>query len=511
MTRHMKRHNTGAKKRRETDLGCRILEVENLDQLKDEKLILYGAGQYGSFLYMFLECKGFAENVLCFAVTDKADNSNSFYGKPVECIEQISEWLKDCTVILALGEIASAEVYEKLQSYEIKDIYRVNAQIIEKIREKELIAACKKLPLQQNKIILSSYDGMGYRCNCKYIAEKLLQDKAPVELVWLVSDDSIDDLPEGIKKVVIYSPEFYREVLTAKVYITNTVHLLYEHKRGKQYFINTWHGYGPFKLTEGDVNKDAASRERYRKSNGASDLFLTASSFYGQIYRRSFYYQGEVSECGAPRNDIFFHANDCGRKIREIYRIPQEKGIVLYAPTYRSMTGDDFERYNPDWELILEALKERFGKEYIVVYKLHHYMQKLVSKKRLYEGVVEATFYPDIQELLAAADIVITDYSSLMWDFSLQKRPVFLYQLDEEEYRNDRGFYAPVSEWPYPKAHSQEELVEQIRLFDEGKYISELNAFLKKYGSCDDGHASERVAEKILEVIKEGRVKNTLE
>lgn len=485
-------------------MECPILDIEAVERLKDKRLIIYGAGRYGSLLYSFLESEGLAKNVVCFAVTVNADNSDSFCGKPVECIDRIRERLKDCLVILALGEKAFSEVFKNLQSYEVKDICRVNGQVIEKVT-KELITVYKKLPLQQNKIVLSSYDGMGYRCNCKYIAEKLLQDKAPVELVWLVSDNHIDDLPDKIVKVAIGSPLFYKEVLTAKVYITNTVHLLYEHKREGQYFINTWHGYGPFKLAEGDVNRDAADRERYTKSNGASDLFLTASSFYAQIYRRSFYYQGEVLECGAPRNDIFFHAGDFGRKVREMYQIPQEKGIVLYAPTYRDMAGDDFERYNPDWERILASLGERFGKEYIVVYKLHHYMQKLVSEKGLYKKAVEATFYPDIQELLAAADVVITDYSSLMWDFSLQRRPVFLYQNDEEQYENDRGFYAPVSEWPYPKAHSQEELVEQILCFNEEKYIAELNAFLKKYGSCDDGHASEKVAERILEVIDGAR------
>lgn len=481
-------------------MECRILDIENLGEIKGEKLVIYGAGQYGSFLYSFLELKGLAEDIVCFAVTDSSDHSDTFYGKPVESIDRIRECLKDCIVILALGEKNTKEVTGNLQSCVVQGLYRVNGQVIESIRKK-LIAEYQKLPLQENKIILSSYDGMGYRCNCKYIAERLLQEKAPVELVWLVSDDSICDLPDGIRKVVINSPQFYKEVLTAKVYITNTVHLLYEHKREGQFFINTWHGYGPFKLAEGDVNKDAASRERYARSNGASDLFITASSFYTSIYRRSFYYQGEVLECGAPRNDVFFQPNDLSEKIRKKYQIPQEKGIVLYAPTFRSMTGDTFEKYNLDWKHILSSLKERFGKEYVVVYKLHHYMQRLVSERGLYEGAVEATFYPDIQELLAAADIVITDYSSLMWDFSLQRRPVFLYQNDEDEYTNDRGFYAPVSEWPYPKAHSQEELSEQILHFDEDKYITELNAFLEKYGSCDDGHASERVVKRIMEVV----------
>ncbi len=484
-------------------MTCRILEPDNLNKIKNKKLIIYGAGQYGSLVYAFLELKGLAPNIVCFTVTDRTQNADTLYGKPVICIAELTAHLQDCMLLLALGENATKEVLKNLQALAgngtipAKGIFRINGQVIEAIR-KELIEGYKKLPLQRNKVVLSAYDGMGYRCNCKYLAKRLLDEKAPVELVWLVSDQSVNDLPDGIKKVIINSPQFYKEVLTAKVYITNTVHLLYEHKREGQFFINTWHGYGPFKLAEGDVNRDAESLERYAKSNGASDLFLTASTFYADVYRRSFCYQGEVLACGAPRNDVFFGDNDFGK----IYRIPREKGIVLYAPTYRSMTEDDFERYNLDWEHILDSFRERFGKEYVVVYKLHHYMQQLVSEKGLYQGAVEATFYPDIQELLAAADIVITDYSSLMWDFSLQRRPVFLYQSDEDAYANDRGFYAPVSEWPYPKAHSQEELTERILHFDESRYIAELNAFLKKYGSCDDGHASERVAKRILERVE---------
>lgn len=482
-------------------MECRILDIADLRAVKNGKLVIYGAGQYAGFLYAFLELNGLAENVLCFAVSDRTGNPDVYCGRPVECVERLAGQLAGCQVLLALGEKAAREVWERLRGQIVKGIGRVNGQVIERIR-KELIEGYQKLPLQKNKIVLSAYDGMGYRCNCKYIAQRLLWEKAPVDLVWLVSGDGVCDLPAAIRKVVIGSPQFYKEVLTAKVYITNTVHLLYEHKREGQYYINTWHGYGPFKLAEGDVNRDAASRERYAKSNGAADLFLTASSFYTNIYRRSFYYRGEVLECGAPRNDIFFYAHDWGKKIRQTYGIGQEKGIVLYAPTYRSLTGDALERYRPDWELILDAFRKRFGKEYVVVYKLHHYMQRLVEQKGLYAGAVEATFYPDIQELLAAADIVITDYSSLMWDFSLQGRPVFLYQNDEEAYTNDRGFYAPVSEWPYPKAHSQEELVGQILAFDQDRYRTELDAFLHKYGSCDDGHATERVVKRILEHVR---------
>lgn len=481
-------------------MNSRILDLDDLGEIKNDKLIIYGAGQYGNFLYALLEVKGFADNVICFVVTNCLNNPKTLCEKKVECLDRIKESLRDCVVILALGENASGEVLESLQRCAVKGIYRVNRQFIQGI-EPELIAGYKKLPLKQNKIILSSYDGMGYCCNCKYIAEKLIQNKAPVELVWLISDNSICDIPEKIKKVVINSPQYYKEVLTAKIYITNTVHSLYEHKREGQFFINTWHGYGPFKLAEGAVNKDAESRERYRKSNAASDLFLTASRFYTQIYRDSFFYEGEVMECGAPRNDIFFTQNTIKTSVYKKLQILFDKKILLYAPTFREDTVVSFQKYDIDMKRVLNALEKRFGGEYVLVYRFHHYLYRLGMPQNFYAGAIDATYYPDIQELLAAADVVITDYSSLMWDFSLQRRPVFLYQNDEKDYENDRGFYSSVSEWPYPKAHTQEELVDTIMDFDNGVYIKKLNAFFKKYGSCDDGHAAERVVERILQEI----------
>lgn len=485
-------------------MECRILNIDNLDEIKGNKLIIYGVGKYGNFVYSLLELKGLAKNVVCFAVTDSLNNTDTFYGKPVESIDRIAECLKDCMVILALGERATKEVLECMQKYVIKGICRVTGEVIEAIRS-ELIAGYKKLPLQKNKIILSSYDGRGYSCNSKYIAERLLRNAPPVSLVWLISENLICDMPAGIKRVIINSPQFYKEVLTAKVYITNTVHLLYEHKRKGQFYVNTWHGYGPFKLAEGAVNKDAASRERYSKSNAASDLFLTASRFYTQVYRESFFYKGEVMECGAPRNDVFFMDGKIKAFVYEKLKISHDKKIVLYAPTFREDTGSSFQKYDINMKRVLNALGQRFGGEYILVYRFHHYLYALGMPQNLYADAIDATYYTDIQELLVAADVVITDYSSLMWDFSLQRRPVFLYQNDEKDYENDRGFYSPVLEWPYPKAHTQEELIDTIMNFDNDEYIKKLNAFLLKYGSCDDGHAAERVVKRIMEEMDKDR------
>ena len=133
-------------------MECRILDVNDLSEITDNRLIVYGAGQYGGFLYSFLELKGLAENVVCFAVTDTSGSSDTFCGKRVEPIDRLAGQLKDCMVILALGEKAAGEVLERLLGCEVKAVCRVNAQVVEDIRA-ELIAGYKKLPLQKNKIV----------------------------------------------------------------------------------------------------------------------------------------------------------------------------------------------------------------------------------------------------------------------------------------------------------------------------------------------------------------------
>lgn len=478
----------------------KLLDIYNLNFFKNDRIIIYGAGKYGDYLYSLLELKGLGQNVICFAVSDQEGNPDIFHKKFVKSIEELQEELKVSVVIIAIGTTYINEVSERLQNYTIKQIYCVNNEVMNNVT-KEIIVESKKQPIEQNKIIFSNYDGKGYGGNCKYIAEKFIRENYPVKLVWAILDRNIEGIPKQIKKVLIGTPQYYKELFTSRVYITNTVHNFYEHKREGQFFINTWHGYGPFKLAEGAVNKDAESRERYRKSNAASDLFLTASRFYIQIYRNSFFYEGEVMESGAPRNDVFFTNNTIKTFVCENLQIAPDKKLLLYAPTFREDTAVSFQKYDIDMEYVLNALEQRFGGEYILVYRFHHYLYALGMPQNFYAGAIDATYYPDIQELLVAADVVITDYSSLMWDFSLQRRPVFLYQNDEKDYENDRGFYSPVSEWPYPKAHTQEELIDIIMHFDNDEYIKNLNQFLEKYGSCDDGHAAERVVDRILDII----------
>ena len=128
-------------------------------------------------------------------------------------------------------------------------------------------------------------------------------------------------------------------------------------------------------------------------------------------------------------------------------------------------------------------------------------MRNFIESKEWSGNIINVSDYPDAQELLVAADVLITDYSSIMWDFSLQYKPVFLYHNDINEYLDKRGFYCPLAELPYPIGHDNDELYEKVLNFDPEQYEKELKKFFEKYGALDQGVATDKVVSHILKVL----------
>ncbi len=485
------------------DYKAVYLKPEDLDGLRHREIIIFGAGTYASLLYTYLCIKKMGRQVLCFAVSEMKDNKDSLFGKPVRAFDQLAEDGSGAVILAAVSGKYAEEVLAKIRQGNGGECW-LFSQEGATWAAREIFQACQRLPMKGNKLFFYCYEGMGYRCNCKYIAQMLLDRRCPVELVWAISSEEDGaGMPGGIRTVLAGTEEYYRELYTSAVVIENDGKDPFAYKRPGQYCINTWHGYGPFKKVGGAL--PGSDREKTREYYSYYDLFLTASRFYSKVYRKSFCFDGEILERGAPRNDLFFRENHAGEKIRAMYGIPPDKGIVLLAPTYRRDKAGAFDQYDVDPGRVLDCVGKKFRKEYVMVYRFHHQLYASDRRSGYYKEGIDATLYPDIQELLAAADVVITDYSSLMWDFSLQRRPVFLYQKDLEEYAGRRGFYAPVSQWPYPRARTEQELLEVIRRFDPETYAAQLDRFLERYGSCDDGHAAEAVVERIMDRIKEQR------
>jgi CDP-glycerol glycerophosphotransferase len=199
---------------------------------------------------------------------------------------------------------------------------------------------------------------------------------------------------------------------------------------------------------------------------------MSGCDFQTKLLKEKFWYGGEILEKGIPRNDIFFktelHA-EMKSRISSKYNIPEGNLIVLYAPTFRRKISID--PYRIDWNNVIPALKEKFdNKEITVLLRLHPNLIGSVDVSPLLNNpsVIDVTLYHDMQELLCISDVLITDYSSSMFDFTMQRRPCLLYAVDIEKY--DRGYYFDFRDLPYPVATDEASLIENIRKFDKEKY-----------------------------------------
>lgn len=155
-----------------------------------------------------------------------------------------------------------------------------------------------------------------------------------------------------------------------------------------------------------------------------------------------------------------------------------------------------------NFEEIKNSLKNKFNNEWVILMKLHPLIIELWDNYKYKKNVINATNYSDIQELLYCADIVFTDYSSCVFDFILSKKPAFIYATDIDNYKNGRGLQYPLEDTPFPIATNNDELIKNIENFDNDKYQTKVEEFLKEKGCIDDGHASERVVELIKDIIK---------
>ena len=364
-------------------------------------------------------------------------------------------------------------------------------------------------PIQKNKIVMDNYMGKAYGCNTKYVAEKLLEMyPGKLDIVWLVSeeDKSINSFPEGIRPVVYSSQQAFREFATAKVWVSN-YHKIYFVRRGlykrpEQRFIQMWHGSLGIKRIENNVQllteNDNWLVHAKESSNMVTD-WISNSTFETQVYYDAFWNVENVLEYGHPRNDILFDIPDYIRKKVEEHFGFHGKKILLYAPTFR----EDYRIncYMIDWEALASALKQKFGGDWIVLLRLHprvrQYSKMVINQASC---VKDATYYDDIQELLASADCMITDYSSCIFDFMLTRRPGFIFATDIEQFNTERGFYYPLESTPFPIARNNDELLNHIAAFDQEAYSDSVSTFLKEKGCIEDGKASERVARLIAEI-----------
>ena len=203
-------------------------------------------------------------------------------------------------------------------------------------------------------------------------------------------------------------------------------------------------------------------------------------------------------ERGIPKNDLYFqNPEPIKKKVQERFEIPAGAKLVMYAPTYRDDRSTDM--YNLDYERTLQALTKRFGGEWYLLVRLHPNCAASAGEVSTGTRVRNATLYENMQELLVACDMIISDYSGCAFDYLMLKRPGFLYAEDYEKIKKVKDYYFTLDELPFDLAFNNDELEQFILNFDQSEYERKCDAYLKTIGYFDDGHAAEAAVDVIME------------
>lgn len=358
------------------------------------------------------------------------------------------------------------------------------------------------LKVDNKKITFINFNGKGYGDNPKYIAESLLKNNIDCKMVWLVIDKN-EAMPDKIKKVKYGSIRAYYEMATAKIWVSNTRNYKFAIKKKEQFYIQTWHASFGYKKVEGEIEEllDSKYIKEAKRDAKDMDIILSDNDISTNLYKHKFWYDGEILNIGVPRNDILYRRPDnIVEKVYKYFNIPKYKKIIIYEPTFRE--NFDFDMIKFDYNKLLEVAKEKYKEEFVLLIRLHPNISIYDKFINYSENVINATKYPDNQELLAASYIGITDYSSISFEMAMIDKPVFLLCKDIKEYqKKERGLNFSFNELPFVCAISEEELFENIKEFSKEQYQEKCNEFFDKVNLVKTTEASDKVAEIIKSKI----------
>lgn len=311
--------------------------------------------------------------------------------------------------------------------------------------------------------------------------------------------------------VVIHSREYLKALASSKYLINNSTFPSYFQSKKGQIYINTWHG-TPLKYMGKDIIDEPLSTKNITRNFVHTDYLVMPNRYTIDIFKKAYYidgiYEGKIIEEGYPRIDLTINTNRDKMKNKLIsmgLNITLEKELILYAPTWK---GSDLNRPNNDLDRIIEdinSIKSNIDQNrYDVVIKVHPFLFKYVKKIDEMKAVCIDDEI-DTNMLLGAVDILITDYSSIFFDYLVTRKPILFYMWDKSVYEGSRGLYIEDKELPGPIVHTVEAVsgvinkIEDIRLSYREIYNDAINKFCKK----DDGKATKRVVDAIFNIEKD--------
>ncbi len=376
---------------------------------------------------------------------------------------------------------------------------------------------CLIFPVKENRIVFDSNLGKSYSGNPRHIYEALVAHGLDMkwDCIWFYENDTYN-IP-GMSRQVRYGRLRYLYYMaTAKVWVFDSRQPEFLRRRKGTYYIQTWHG-TPLKRLALDMDDVFMAGESdidtyknfFVKNVSTWDYLISQNPFSSETFRRCFDFHKEMLEIGYPRNDILFRENtkEDNIRLRRRLGLPLDKKIILYAPTFRDDEFSEEEKYEFQPKISFDALKRELGDEYVMIVKYHYLIMDAVDWSP-YEGFIyHFDQSRDIAELFIVSDLLITDYSSVMFDYSILKRPMFFFAYDLDKYKNElRGFYFSYSgEMPGPISVTTEDLIRDIKNYSPDEYSEKYEKFCKKYNSVDDGKASIKVMELLEQLIPSKR------
>jgi len=349
------------------------------------------------------------------------------------------------------------------------------------------------VPVNRKKIVFICYNGKNYGCNPKYIAEEIMRQKLDYDMVWLLRDME-EYVPEQIRKVPFEGRKALYELATAKVIISNTKNDIRILKKKEQFVIQTWHGSFESKKEEGDIVDKLPPRyvKETIKNSKQTDLFLSNSAMMTEYYRRAFWCESEILECGYPRNDILFSVDPAiPGQVRRSFGLPEDAKLVIYAPTFRDDGSSDA------FDLDCQGVLDQLGKDWYLLIRMHPNITVPEGRFPFGQRILDASSYPDVQELMIACDILITDYSSTVYEFAVLKKPSYIYASDLEEYQQMRGLNDFYFDMPYPICQTNEALLQELAKYTPESGVAAAKAFLIQFGGVDKGDAAQQVVDRL--------------
>ena len=390
------------------------------------------------------------------------------------------------------------KILKDMAKYSVRGLYILGSHII---------------PANEKIILFESGNGRNYSGNPRYIYEEILNQGLNDEFkcVWSLIDTDIK-IPGNPVKVRRSYFKFLYYTLRSGAWIFDARHLYYRRKNKKAKYVQTWHG-TPLKKLALDMEymdmNGSQDIERYHQEFRDNSLLwqylISQNPFSSEIFRSAFDFKGEMLEIGYPRNDILINRNNAEDidEIKSRFNIPKDKKIILYAPTWRDNQYHDNNEYKFATEMDFDKMHKELGDEYTLIVKFHYLVKENIDWSRYDNFVIECDAEWDIQELYLISDMMITDYSSVMFDYSILKRPMIFFAYDLDNYKNNlRGFYFDMfEEVPGPICQTNEEMIEFIKNYTEEDYQTQFGEKYKKWSEkfnpFDDGNASKKVIELI--------------